>query len=350
MPLGVMLSDLHCRKRIDFCSCARGFTALLLLAVSSHLLAKTKTNSHSDDTTSAMKPLVSNQGMKVTVHASRPQTVAFTDFSIYAEIENVSTKPIFLHPKAFTLTVPAELNPNGDDYWAIFPGCRDFSKTLSESEIHKIRSKLEIPDNEDLKCNHLDNNDRFDKVIELEPGSKTVAFWNGNTHFSASDDKTAGFWASFWKWTKSSFTALSDDINLPVGRYTFRIVGAYWDTEEEARVTADKRRRETAELDLNIVASQSTVIVGAMLGGLIAFFLLPNLRVSENPNDAFTRKWYRDLFAALLLSAIVPILLSRLSDTQFLVKVSVNDFWGAVVIGFVAAASGTKGLQKLAKI
>jgi hypothetical protein len=90
--------------------------------------------------------------------------------------------------------------------------------------------------------------------------------------------------------------------------------------------------------------------LGAILGGLITFFLLPNLRISETPETAFSRKWFRDLFAAMLLSAIVPILLSRISDAQFLVKVSVNDFWGAVVIGFIAAASGTKGLKKLANI
>jgi hypothetical protein len=49
----------------------------------------------------------------------------------------------------------------------------------------------------------------------------------------------------------------------------------------------------------------------------------------------------------MLLSAIVTILLSRLSDTQFLIKVSVADFWGAIVTGLVAQYLGSKWLERL---
>lgn len=303
---------------------------------------QTKTKVLSQASTTATVPFASQQGIKVTVRSSRPQTVAFTDFSVYADIENTSSKPIYLHPKAFTLTVPVELNPTGDDWFAIFPGCRELKDVKDE--------KSNIIGKEDVKCDSYDEKDRFDKVVELAPGSKTIAFWNGNTHYAGYPNRDSGLLQFASKWVYWRLSVLIDDISLPVGKYTFRIVGAYWDTKEAARITADERRRETAELDMNIVASQSTIILGAILGGLVAFFLLPNLRISEAPEKAFSRKWFRDLFAAMLLSAIVPILISRLSDAQFLVKVSVNDFWGAVVIGFVAAASGTKGLQKLAKI
>ena len=47
-----------------------------------------------------------------------------------------------------------------------------------------------------------------------------------------------------------------------------------------------------------------------------------------------------------MLSSIVTILLARLSETQFLVRVNVADLWGAIAIGFIASASGTAILQK----
>ena len=53
------------------------------------------------------------------------------------------------------------------------------------------------------------------------------------------------------------------------------------------------------------------------------------------------------MLASVLLSIIGTILLSRLADTQFLVKVTVNDFWGAVAIGFVINATGKKLLAKI---
>jgi hypothetical protein len=38
-----------------------------------------------------------------------------------------------------------------------------------------------------------------------------------------------------------------------------------------------------------------------------------------------------------------------LAETQFLIKVSVNDFWGAIAIGFVASGSGRKILRDYAQ-
>ena len=43
---------------------------------------------------------------------------------------------------------------------------------------------------------------------------------------------------------------------------------------------------------------------------------------------------------------IVTILLARLSQSQFIISVTVNDFWGAVAVGFIIAASGPTILQK----
>jgi hypothetical protein len=43
---------------------------------------------------------------------------------------------------------------------------------------------------------------------------------------------------------------------------------------------------------------------------------------------------------------MIAILLSRMSDSPILIKVTVQDFWGAITIGFIAGTSGTALLQK----
>jgi hypothetical protein len=48
----------------------------------------------------------------------------------------------------------------------------------------------------------------------------------------------------------------------------------------------------------------------------------------------------------MLLGVIVAILLARLSDTDFIIRTTVNDFWGAIAVGFIGTASGPTILQK----
>jgi hypothetical protein len=49
----------------------------------------------------------------------------------------------------------------------------------------------------------------------------------------------------------------------------------------------------------------------------------------------------------ILKRAVVTILASHLSETQFPTKVSVNDVWGAGTIGFLAYFVGYKFIDKL---
>jgi hypothetical protein len=58
-------------------------------------------------------------------------------------------------------------------------------------------------------------------------------------------------------------------------------------------------------------------------------------------------KFLAGAVGSILLSAIVTILLSWLSETQFLIRVSINDFWGAIAVGFVANLPGIKILQTI---
>jgi hypothetical protein len=97
-----------------------------------------------------------------------------------------------------------------------------------------------------------------------------------------------------------------------------------------------------------------------MLGGLLAYFVMSLreggdfLRLKAEIDQKLrtpNSRWgviLRNMLSAGLLSGVVTIVLSRISDTQFPIKVSVADFWGALTVGFVAYFAGNKLIDKIA--
>ena len=108
---------------------------------------------------------------------------------------------------------------------------------------------------------------------------------------------------------------------------------------------------------VKMAAPQTVIMLGAMLGGLVSVFLFPQSRPKSvilayrqggfAPALESTFGLLYSVAGACLLSAIVTVMLARLSESQFLVKISVNDFWGAVVVGFIAQYAGVSILDKL---
>jgi len=170
----------------------------------------------------------------------------------------------------------------------------------------------------------------FDKVVEVAPGSNTTVFWNGRTRGS---NRVA-------------------ELFIPPGPYPVTIVTDYWLKKEDAeQKSTDSRQSYSTIITVLIEASESTIMIGAGIGGVIAYFLLPGARFFTSPTgqgkkrSVVLREYAQGVAASILLSITATILLSRLADTQFIVKVTVNDIWGAIAIGFVASASGKKIFQ-----
>ena len=136
------------------------------------------------------------------------------------------------------------------------------------------------------------------------------------------------------------------------GDYTLRVVCPYWKNPDDARNKSPNYFTQVAESTLPMVAAQTTILIGAALGGLMTFFLLPSLWLPMTREWTALSWWHklfivcRGLSVSALLSVMIAILLSRMSDSPFLIKVSVQDFWGAIAIGFIAGTSGTAVLQK----
>jgi len=256
--------------------------------------------------------------LKITLKASREQAVAGSDFGIGAQIENISERPVYVAPSSFGMTAPPELDSEGPREWdAFFPG---------------------TPGG--------DGRESADSVVVLEPGSNISAFWSGNIQRSQSPDaQRAGFVTRVCSFVGIDCPEFYRGLRFSPGKYTITVVGSYWDTYEGAKAKSVERHTQTSELQEPINAPQSAILFGATVGGIIAFFLLTKIQPSS-PSGWARGKWIPGLLSSVLLSTIVTILLARLSESQFIIRVTVNDFWGAVAVGFIIAASGPTILQK----
>jgi hypothetical protein len=236
--------------------------------------------------------------IEITLNTSRRQVTAGSGFGIVAEIRNKSDQGVYLRPKYLTMIPPPEINRGrgAAPYWYA-----------------------------DMPPDPAAGTDGYEKVVYLAPGAKTSASWIGD-----------GPWDNP-PWWQPRFLTL---VSFAPGEYTMKVVGSYWTDEESAKNKNSNYQSESAEIKVLVAAPQTVILLGAIVGGLIAYFLLPNTRLHPQQIDPL------GLLTAILLSSIVTILLARLSETQFIVRVSINDFWGAIAIGFIASAWGTSILQR----
>src|SRR5207248_8812552 len=112
----------------------------------------------------------------IKLRASREQPSAGSDFGISADVENVSDKPIYLKPQAFTMTAPPELDSDGPkDWFAWLPGPHVGGKEKAASD-----EKTASPAKGGNPADSDDVPAVFKKVVVVAPHSKMSAFWSGN--------------------------------------------------------------------------------------------------------------------------------------------------------------------------
>lgn len=171
--------------------------------------------------------------------------------------------------------------------------------------------------------------------------------------------KTKETYRVFWNKTKGT-TQWYKFFNFTPGTYPISVEAKYWDTREFG---GDDYHTVVETKTVEFTAPQSIILLGAVLGGLI-FTALSAVRPKETAADGAPlaslhaakglRKWLRKLgkglliiFGSVLLSVIITILLSRIQETQFFIKVTVSDFWGAIAVGFLANYGGNRLLDKI---
>lgn len=191
-------------------------------------------------------------------------------------------------------------------------------------------------------------------ILALRPGQSMTIGWVP----SIRRDSISGTIAAFEpEWIRDDMRFLF----FTPGNYQVAVQAKYWTDSTRPAFTY---LTATQTVTLKVLAPQSVIIIGSILGGLIAYLVLqlganpPPPANGGGPNSnapASTQSATKRMFGirpgpallAMLWSAVVTILLSRLSETQLPIRITVTDFWGAIVIGLFAQYMGIKWLDSL---
>jgi hypothetical protein len=278
--------------------------------------------------------------VSIEIETSRAQLTAGEGIGVAAEITNGSAdQSILVKETSVTLTVPPEMSGANDTrtWFAYFP---------TEHPPQAIKT--------DVKT------EEFAELV-LQPKNTYQVFWtpiDARPHTMKPDASVLSRIATQLNNVMEQVATDLGFLFFTPGDYKLTAQVKYWIMP----VTMDKNstyRTVQKSTVVHIAAPQLVIIIGAILGGLIAYFVLPRSTRDEQKTvttvesgtkiEAFfvrvARRTY-GLFGVCLLSAIVTILLARISETQFLVKVTVNDVWGAITIGFFANYVGSKILER----
>jgi len=280
--------------------------------------------------------------IEIKIEGTRPQLTFGTSLGITAEVKNISTSVIYLHEKHITMVPPCELVgssfPSG--WFAHFP-----------TEIH-----YEKDANGNL-------HDYYDVTVAIQPGDSYKVLWYTPVGVETPDEaqptqrEGEGVWRRIYDAFRRIYIAVRPQLRIlfnPPGDYSITIATKYWKDPEKP--TTGKYHTEVETKTFSVASPQSVILFGALLGGIISYILFPQARrrlvASETSKEAPSRskKFVKEVFGILgaaLLSIIVTILLARISETQFLIKVTVADFWGAIAIGFVANYAGAEVINKI---
>lgn len=168
------------------------------------------------------------------------------------------------------------------------------------------------------------------------------------------------------------YERLKRKIDFAPGSYDYFVSGKFAICEPDGTCAIPNRSfAQSAMFPVGI--DQTLIIAFAIIGGLLAylvvsvrgsdgalgeFFTLITADDSERKGIAnvttkrgqvliLTLKIFRDMIGVAILAAAFTIVTSRLSDSQFPIKISVLDVWGAITVGFLSYFAGNKFIDSL---
>ncbi len=251
--------------------------------------------------------------IEIKVQSSGSQLAPGAAVGVMADISNVSHAPVFLRTDDVQLILPPEAEQVGEGVWTTsssFP--TEFSTPTGEQQF-----------------------------ISLKPNETYRVFWY----------RKMGQGPEF---PRGLFQRIRF-IGFTPGEYPITVEAKYWD---QKNFKGDDYHTAVQSKNVLFAAPQWVILLGAALGGLI-FTALTMLRAEQTGGSAGVEgflsmaktlgKIVVALFGSILLSVIVTILLSRVSETQFFIKVSVSDIWGAIAVGFLANYGGWALLDRMTK-
>ena len=289
----------------------------------------------------AAKPEDTAASLEITLSPSRAQPTAGSGGLIIGTIKNTSRISVLICEHTMTLTVPTEITQEShpSHEWAVFTAL----------------GKL---------------NYDYDDVLVLLPGQSTHVFWNVNRSFARqpverSEQKS---------WSQQLGTQIGTELGymfFEPATYKFSVQAKFWPIEGVGPITKESLKESEyklpgyqntiAEIAIPIKAPITVVLFGSTLGGLAAYLLRkPSAAGILSPTSprgsraTMVAATLRNALApasavvgAMLLACMVTILLSRMAETEFPIRVSVSDVWGAMAVGFLGAYSGGSVLGRL---
>jgi hypothetical protein len=163
-----------------------------------------------------------------------------------------------------------------------------------------------------------------------------------------------------WHAHESIGKRLLGKLGFVPGNYPFVVVGKAYRTKDATSEAT--YHTYTDQLKQHVGLDQVDAMLAAMFGGLLAYVLTALrqdgafskfttfTRGSIATNVRASLVVLRGLASAAPVSASVTILMVRISDTQFPIKVSVADFWGALTVGFIAFFIGDNLIERIVRL
>lgn len=259
--------------------------------------------------------------LKITIDPSRSPITMDTEAGVSGEIKNVSSVPVQLWENETIFVTSPETRIYGETQEAI-QGCATFP---TQGNLRPAQRPARGYD------------------LFLQPGDSYRVFWD-MTRNGCTGQRQAHvrLWQDPKRWIEDKWQRMM----FTPGTYRVYLdVVAYPSGQPPYRTATEGR-------DVVVSASQQMVLLGAFLGGLLAYLIKLYYGVETTLTVRIENeqiKWAiakTEWLAAGSFGAAMVILASRLSDT-FPVKINANDFWGSVTLGFVFQWIGVKLLEKL---
>jgi hypothetical protein len=278
-------------------------------------------------------------GLAITIEGPRAQFTAGTAFGVKAILTNTSKSIIYLNERFLVLKVPAQVEGPASTveghWWAYMP-----IADHGENDVFAHKAS-----------------------VALLPNSSVDAEWLVDPRYlnpKGQQIQTGAFYPSLSDAIKMTYTQFSTELHFLLfspGKYKLTVSANYWD---KLPINLENIPKSVIEsLDVDVAAPQSVILFGAALGGLIAFVLLPQSRPTLIMPTWQVHNYVRwswvilktisGAVTAMLMSAMVTILLARVAESQFLIRITVSDVWGAMAIGFIANYLGVEILNRIIK-
>lgn len=326
--------------------------------------ASTKPKQSSAVTNQSRSSVVSGAShyLRVTINPSTANIIEGAVYGLDAELENISTVPVTVDFSRIELTVQPELAPPQVSctwYYPAYYNDRVPSPMVMQPgdrftvffDTGSAATEAELKDIPNCRADHWA---RLRRRLDFVPGNfafvLTGTFTTPAALLTSAQPVLAGT-------SPAGSVAPS-----PTGSAATSPTGATATSPSaSAAPGAQDQHYFTETASLPVTIDQSQIILYAGIGGLLAFLVMSFRNASTlyeyaGKVQAASAKpqpklliILRGATAAIILSATVTVIASRLSTTAFPVKVSVEDFWGALTVGFVSYFIGGKFIDKLSE-